>query len=528
MILDGTSLTIGALSAMARDPKAQVEITPTIRDRVIASRALLEEFVASGRIIYGVTTSVGGFVNWLLPHSVAEIAQNNILAAVQTNVGDDLDGRYVRASMLARINSLGRGASAISIENFEKYVAMYNRGVIPCIPEKGSLGASGDLAPLACIALVGTGQWRAKYEGEVMTGAEALKRAGIDPMKLSYKEGLALINGTSVMAGMGACLVTDAKNLIKAHTLATCMTLETLKAKIMPFHPAAHKQKPHPGQIRMADCVYQTLADSKMIVQDHEVEQWLRKMATDEPRGLDAQIEDAYSIRAAPQIMGPVYDTVDFIERTINIELNSSNDNPLIVVEEGDVVHNANFHGQYMANAMDQLAIVLVNMCNLSDRRNNRLLHPALNGDLPPYLCMENPGMRMGLMGGQFMASSLVADIRQMCTPMSIQTLATTGDFQDHVSFGLNAARRTRDILKNCYAILGFELICACQAADIRGLDQLSSATRKLHGMVREKVKIVEGERDIPLTDDIEAVAELFESGAFLKALPENIDAYNW
>jgi histidine ammonia-lyase len=285
-------------------------------------------------------------------------------------------------------------------------------------------------------------------------------------------------------------------------------------------------QKPHPGQILIADCIYTTLADSKMIVQDDEVERWLRKLATDEPQGLDEQIEDAYSIRATPQIMGPVIDTTLFVQKTIETEINSSNDNPLIVVAEGDAVHNANFHGQYIANAMDQLAIVLVNMCNLSDRRNNRLLDPARNGDLPPFLCRENPGMRQGLMGGQFMATSLTAEIRQMCTPMSIQSLPSTGDFQDHVSFGFVAARRTRDILANCYYILAFELICACQAADIRGVEQLSTATAEMHRMVREKVPYLD--HDEPLTDHIEAVASMFESGKLLEALPEDSGAYDW
>ncbi|NIR60208.1 MAG: aromatic amino acid lyase, partial [Gammaproteobacteria bacterium] len=265
---DGANLTVDALNSAARNPDMRIEVTPEIRERVMASRKLLDEFVGSGRIIYGVTTSVGGFVNWLVPPTMAEQVQNNILRCVQSNVGSDLDDTYVRAAMLARINSLGRGASAISLENFEKYVAMYNRGVLPCIPEKGSLGTSGDLAPLACVALVGTGQWRAKYDGEILPGAEALRRAGIAPMKLSYKEGLALINGTSAMAGLAACLVADAKRLIKAYTLATCMSLEVLKGKIMPFHPAAHAQKPHFGQIRIADCIYTTLADSEMIVQD--------------------------------------------------------------------------------------------------------------------------------------------------------------------------------------------------------------------------------------------------------------------
>lgn len=526
IVPDGANLTVDRLAVAARDPTLKIRLTPEIRRRVIASRELLDEFVNSGRVIYGVTTSVGGFVNWLVPPTHAEETQNNILRSVQSNIGRCLDDHYVRAAMLARINSLGRGYSAISLENLDKFVAMYNRGVLPCIPEKGSLGTSGDLGPLACIALVGTGQWRAKYEGKIMPGAAALAKAGIEPMKLSYKEGLALVNGTSVMTAMAACLVADAKSLIKAYTLATCLSLEVHKAKIMPFHPAAHRQKPHPGQVRIADCIYRTLTNSGMIVQDAEAEQWLRKLATDQPRGLDEQIEDAYSLRATPQVMGPVVDTTLFVQQTVETEINSSNDNPLVVVEDGDAVHNANFHGQYIANAMDQLAIVLVNLCNLSDRRNNRLLHPKLNGNLPPFLVKENAGVRMGLMGGQFLATSLTAEIRQMSMPMSIQSLPSTGDFQDHVSFGLVAARRTRDILDNARHILAFELICACQAADLRGIEQLSPATRKLHDLVREQVPYLD--HDVPLTDYLETVAAMYASGDFLKALPPGVDAYNW
>ncbi|MEE9595672.1 MAG: aromatic amino acid ammonia-lyase [Acidiferrobacterales bacterium] len=526
IVPDGESLTVDSLLDIARDPTIQVELTPEIRKRVIASRKLLDEFVDSGRVIYGVTTSVGGFVNWLVPPTHAEETQNNIMRSVQTNVGAYLDDHYVRASMLARINSLGRGYSAISIENLDKYVAMYNRGVLPCIPEKGSLGASGDLGPLACIGLVGTGQWRAKFDGEVMPGAEAMKKAGIEPMKLSYKEGLALINGTSVMTAIAACLVAESKSLIKAYTLASCLSLEVHKAKIMPFHPAAHRQKPHVGQKQIAECIYDTLADSKMIVQDEETEKWLRSLASDEPTGLDQQIEDVYSIRGTPQILGPVVDTTVFVQQTVETEINSSNDNPLVVVEDGEAVHNANFHGQYIANAMDQLAIVLVNMCNLSDRRNNRLLHPSLNGSLPPFLVKENAGVRMGLMGGQFLATSLTAEVRQMCMPMSIQTLPSTGDFQDHVSFGMVAARRTRDILDNARHILAYELMCACQAADLRGIDQLSSATRALYDMVREHVPYLD--HDEPLTDHLETLAAMFASGEFLKAVPQEVKAYNW
>jgi len=300
MILDGENVTIDDIATMAGDPTIKVEISDDIAARVKASRDLLDEFVESGRIIYGVTTGVGGFVNWLVPPAFAEQAQNNILCGVQSNVGPHLADEYVRAAMLARLNSLGRGCSAIALENFEKYVAMYNRGVLPCIPEKGSLGASGDLGPLSCIALVGTGQWRAKYEGTIMPGAEALKKAGITPMKLGYKEGLALVNGTSVMAGMAACLTVDTKRLVNSYLLAGCLSLETLRAKIGPFDPAAHENKPHPGQIRAAECIFSILRESNMVVHEAEVEAWLQKLSSNQPQGMEEQIEDAYSIRATP------------------------------------------------------------------------------------------------------------------------------------------------------------------------------------------------------------------------------------
>ena len=294
----------------------------------------------------------------------------------------------------------------------------------------------------------------------------------------------------------------------------------------MPFHPAAHENKPHPGQTLAAAAIFDILADSKMVVQDEEVERWLRELRSEKPEGLEQQIEDPYSIRATPQILGPVVDTTLFIEKTIQTELNSTNDNPLILVDRGEAFHNANFHGQYIANAMDQLSIVLTNLCNLSDRRTDRFLDPGHNHGLPPFLCKENPGLRLGLMGGQFAATSLTAENRSLCTPVSIQTLTSTGDFQDHVSMGLVGARRARDILRNTRLITSFELICACQAEDVRGNEQLSSKTSEVLGLVREKVPYLD--RDLPLTDPIESVAELLQSGQMLELLDKDTPAMKW
>jgi histidine ammonia-lyase len=520
MHLDGETLTVDQLAEAAYG-HTPVEIFPEQAARVKASRDLLDGFVASGRIIYGVTTAVGGFVNWLIPEELAEQLQKNMIRGVTSNVGPDLDDVYVRAAMLCRINSLGRGISAISPENFEKYIAVYNAGIIPCIPEHGSLGASGDLGPLAYIALVVTGAWRAKYEGEIMPGAEALKRAGLEPATLSYKEGLTMVNGTSAMVGVAVPVIYHAKKLLKQSALVAAFSLEALRGKIMPYHPAVHRNKPHPGQVKVADAVWTTLSDSKMVVQDEEMDRWLSSMRTGEPQGMDQQIEDAYSLRATPQILGPSVDALWQADRTVQIEINSTNDNPLIIVEEGDAFHNAHFHGQYVSQAMDHVSIALTTACNLHDRRIDRYLDPYHNNGLPPFLCKEDPGLRHGLMGGQYCASSIMAEMRSLCHPVSIQTLTTTGDFQDHVSMGLVAARRARDILNISYYVPAFELVCACQAADQRegGPASLSAVTRKIYDAVREVVPYLD--HDESLTDYIEAAATLLRNGSLLEALPE-------
>ena len=520
MYLDGETLTVDEL-ALAAEQNTRVEIFAEQAARVKASRDLLDSFVASGRVIYGVTTAVGGFVNWLIPENLAEKLQNNMLRGVASNVGGYLDDIYVRAAMLCRINSLGRGISAISPENFKKYVDVYNAGIVPCIPELGSLGASGDLGPLAYIAMVVTGAWRARYKGEILSGAEALSAAGLEPATLSYKEGLAMINGTSVMVGVAAPTLFHAKKLAKQSCLIAAFGLEALRGKIMPYHPAVHRHKPHPGQLKVADAVWTTLADSKMVVQDEEMERWLSSMRTGEPQAMEQQIEDAYSMRAVPQILGPSVDAIWQADRTLEIEINSTNDNPLVIVEEGNAFHNAHFHGQYVSQAMDHLSIAIANLCNLHDRRIDRYLDPHHNNGLPPFLCKEDPGLRHGLMGGQYCAASIMAEIRSLCHPVSIQTLTTTGDFQDHVSMGLVAARRARDILDISYNIPAFELICAAQAADQRegGAATLSTVTRRIHAMVREHVPYLD--HDEALSDYITAAANLLRQGRLLEALPD-------
>jgi histidine ammonia-lyase len=313
-------------------------------------------------------------VNWLIPIQDAQELQENLIAAVATNVGSYLDDRIVRASILARLNSLARGASAISLINFNKLMRIFNADIIPCVPSKGSLGASGDLGPLAFIALVATGRWKAKYKGQILSGSEALRMANIEPMKLTFKEGLSLINGTSAMVGLASLLIEQSIILIKSYDIISCLTFEGLLVKKKPFNPIVHREKPHPGQQRTAENIWKILSDSKMTSDEDVVENQLRTQLTGSPVFIDTPIEDAYSIRCTPQIMGPIRDSLKYVKSVVMNELNSSNDNPLILNDCKDVFHNGHFHGQYISMAMDHLSISLTTLSNLSDRRIDRFM----------------------------------------------------------------------------------------------------------------------------------------------------------
>ncbi len=515
LIIDGKHLSTSEVFSAAFNLDLEVEITQQTASLIESSRQTLKQFVNEKRIIYGVNTSVGGFVNWLVPGGQAKKLQENLISAVATNVGSYLDDSISRAAMLVRLNSLARGTSAISIENFNKLLKIYNAGIIPCIPSKGSLGASGDLGPLACIALVATGKWRAKYKGKILPGKKALELAGIKPMELDFKEGLSLVNGTSVMTGLASLLVEQVICLVKTYDIISSLSFEGLRVKKKPFNPVVHQQKPHKGQLQTATNIWTLLKDSQMIVDEEVIEQQLQSQLDATPTYTDSPIEDAYSIRCTPHILGPIRDTLRWIQTIITNEINSSNDNPLVISEAKDVFHNGHFHGQYISMAMDYLGICLTTLSNLSDRRIDRFMDHHHNNQLPPFLCNEKPGLRLGLMGGQFMATSLTAENRSLCHPLSIQSLPSTGDFQDIVSMGLIAARRAQELYENTAYIVTFELLCAAQAAEIRNAELLSTPTGHAFSVVRETVPYLS--EDVCLTDYLEKLAKVIKSGHLLK-----------
>ncbi|WP_055697668.1 phenylalanine aminomutase (D-beta-phenylalanine forming) [Streptomyces silaceus] len=487
------------------EQRTPVELAAPVRARVHSSREILEKFVEDERVIYGVNTSMGGFVDHLVPVTHARRLQENLINAVATNVGEYLDDTTVRAVMLSRIVSLARGNSAVTPANLDTLVAVLNAGIVPCVPQKGSLGTSGDLGPLAAIALVCAGQWKARLGGRTLPGAEALAEAGIAPMELGYKDGLALINGTSGMVGLGTMVYRAAQRLVDTYQMVSALSVEGLAGMMKPFDPRVHTVKPHKGQREVARRLWEGLADSGLAVNEQDTERTLAgEMGTAAKAGSLA-IEDAYSIRCTPQILGPVVDCLARIAETLEDELNSSNDNPIVLPEEAEVFHNGHFHGQYVSMAMDHLSIALTTVTNLANRRVDRFLDKSNSNGLPAFLCSVDPGLRLGLMGGQFMTASLTAETRALTVPMSIQSLTTTADFQDIVSFGFVAARRAREVLTNTAYVVAFELLCACQAVDIRGADGLSSWTRPLYERTRKIVPFLD--RDETITDYVEALA---------------------
>jgi len=519
LILDGYTLTIEELMKAGKDLSMKVEVDeknwPKIRD----CRKLVDKWANEERCIYGVNTSCGGLVDYLLPKERDNDFQKNLVRSVTTQVGKPFEDELVRIFMIARANSLCRGYSGIKEVNLKIYLEMINKNVFPLVPRKGSLGTSGDLGPLGCIASVAFGEWKANYKGKLLPGKEAMKAAGIELMYLNAKEGLSLINGTSGMVGLACTVITEATNTLKNSDIIAAFAIETLMGRFNPFDVRVHEQKYHPGQYATAMNLTKLLAGSGMAIDEQELSLKLQSTLK-EHKGVsiaDIPVEDAYSIRCTPQFVGPTKEAVQHAREVLLRELNSSNDNPLIFTEWDTFIHNGHFHGQPISFVMDCLGIAMVNLGVVSDRRIDRFMDSAHSTGLPPFLCKEDTGVRMGLMGGQFMTTSLVAENRTLAIPASIQSITSTADFQDIVSFGLIAGRKARKIVENTNHILSFELLCAAQAADIRGVELLSPAGKIMHKAVRETLEYMN--YDKVYIDDLEALKARIESGEFVERI---------
>ena len=465
--------------------------------RVEASRATLDKVLASGRVVYGVNTGVGGFVNRLIPDRDRSALQRNLLSGVATNVGPSLAPEVVRSVMLARLVSLAQGNSAIRPGNLDKYRAFIESGLIPRVPEWGSLGASGDLGPLAHIALVMTGR------GSLLSGERdsditaVLASAGLQPMDLDYKEGLSLVNGTSAMVGYGIILLGRFSRILRNYHRVSALSFEAMSVRAKPFDPLVHAVKPHPEQLAVSRDIFNILRDSNLVTHEDHLAVTLDRLRQGGATHDITPIEDAYSIRCTPQILGPVWHAINDAADVVERELNSSNDNPLALPGDEDVFHNGHFHGQYVAMAMDQLAAAAVTVANLSDRRTDRLLDAKKNGVLPPFLAAD-PGVTLGLMGVQFLITSITAEMRSMVMPLATQTLPSTGDFQDHVSLGFVGCRRLSAILDKLEYVIACEYLCGAVAVALRERhDDLSGSSRELVKPLTPHIAALDGLTDL-------------------------------
>lgn len=523
LILDGYSLTIEELIKAGKDLSIKVEINDKNWPKIRECRTLVDKWAQEERCIYGVNTSCGGLVDYLLPKERDNDFQKNLVRSITTQVGKPFEDELVRIFMIARANSLCRGFSGIKEENLNIYLDMINKHVFPVVPRKGSLGTSGDLGPLGCIASVAFGEWKAKYNGKIMPGKEAMDAAGVKLMYLNAKEGLSLINGTSGMVGLACSVISEATNTLKNSDIIAAFAIETLMGRINPFDVRVHEQKYHPGQYATAMNLSRLLQGSDMAIDEQELSLKLQSTLK-EHKGVsiaDIPVEDAYSIRCTPQFVGPTKEAVQNAHEVLLRELNSSNDNPLIFTEWDTFIHNGHFHGQPISFAMDSLGISMVNLGVVSDRRVDRFLDSGNSTGLPPFLCKEDTGVRMGLMGGQFVTTSLVAENRTLAVPASIQSITSTADFQDIVSFGLIAGRKARKIVENTNYILSFELLCAAQAADQRGIEKLSPAGKIMHKAVRETLEYMD--YDKVYIDDLEQLKARIESGEFVEKIEKEL-----
>ena len=469
VVVDGHSLSITDVVLVARRGD-EVTIPEEALERVERTRRVVEKLGEDQVPVYGVTTGFGEMCYKLVPREFESLLQENLIKSHAAGYGDLLPRECVRAMMLARLNCLVRGHSGVRREVVELLKEMLNRRVHPVVPEYGSLGASGDLAPLCHMAAVMIGEWKAEHRGHVVDGAKALEAAGLKPLKLKYKEGLALVNGTSASTGIACLALFDAARLLEHAIIATALSLAALRASIKPFDPRGHEAKPHKGQVEVARVLYEMLSGCDL-VRRHEAITAKLKREYKPSQVVDASepIQNAYSLRVIPQVLGCVLDTLRFAKGLVETELNSSNDNPL-VFEDGDTFHGANFHGQYVATAMDFLTIAVTQLALLSERRLARLVNKCYNAGLPEFLVdPELPaGLYAGFEGGQYIATALAAELRRLCNPASVQSIPTNADNQDFVSMSMNAALNARKAVELANVVVAVEFLAAAQALDIR------------------------------------------------------------
>ena len=471
----------------------KVEISEGAYKKVAEARELVDRYVKEKKVSYGITTGFGKFSDTVISEEQTGLLQKNLIMSHSCGVGNPIPVDMAKGIMLLRIVNLSKGHSGVRKIVLDTLVDMLNKDVTPFIPEKGSLGASGDLAPLSHMVLVMLGMGKAYVNGELLDGAEAMKKAGVPVLEeLSSKEGLALINGTQVMTSIGAHVTYDAINLMKHLDIAGALTMEALNGITCAFDHRVHEVRGHQGQIRTAENFRNILKESKCTTKQGEM-----------------RTQDPYTLRCIPQIHGASKDALEFVREKVEIEMDAVTDNPIIFCDTDDVISGGNFHGQPMALPFDFLGIAVSEMANVSERRIERLVNPHLNCGLPAFL-VENGGVNSGFMIVQYSAASLVSENKVLAHPASVDSIPSSANQEDHVSMGTIAARKAGEILKNARKVIAMEILSACQGIDLKKVNKhLGLGTEKAYTAVRETVSYYDKDRVMNL--DINAVEELIE-----------------
>jgi histidine ammonia-lyase len=500
MVLDGQPLTLDGIASVARGGEA-VTLSGAAADRIRASRRLVEQIVAEHRVVYGINTGFGKLADVHIPETELRELQVNLVRSHSCGLGEPLPEAETRAVMLLRANVLAKGLSGVRIEVVDTLLALLNRRVHPVIPSKGSVGASGDLAPLAHLALAMIGEGEAVYERERLPSDEALRRAGVGVLSLEAKEGLALLNGTQAMAAVGALALHRGLRLVRLADVAGAMTLEALRGTPVAFDARIHAARPHAGQMESAGRLRGLLEGSE-IRASH---------LSNDPR-----VQDAYSLRCMPQVHGAVLDALSHAAGKVEIESGSATDNPLVFPgmfpEDGQVLSGGNFHGAPLAGAFDYAAIALTSLAAICERRIDRLVNPDLNEGLPAFLTTD-PGTRSGYMIAQISAAALLNECRVLAHPASTDNVPTSGGKEDHVSMGMTAALKLRSIVENVTHILAIEMMCAAQGLDYRAPLRPGAGVAVAHARIRGLVAPLEGDR--VAAGDVRRIAAAIEAGVF-------------
>ena len=494
ILLDGSHLTLADLLAIA-DDRAEVGLAPDARRRVAAARAVVDDKANGDAAVYGVNTGFGNFAETRIDKHDLAALQLNLLRSHAAGVDEPLPVRTVRAAMALRANVLAKGFSGIRVETLDALLEMLNRGVHPRVPSRGSVGASGDLAPLAHLALVlvGEGETVEATASLRLPGAEALEKAGLQPIVLGPKEGLALINGTQVSTAALALALAGAERLARTADIGAAMSIDALMGSMHPFEPRIHEPRPFAGQAAAADNLLRLLDGS----------------------GINAshvncgRVQDAYSMRCAPQVHGAAREALTWIRHIVTIEMNAATDNPMVFAESGEMVSGGNFHGAPLALAADLLVMAVAQLATISERRSERLVNPALSG-LPAFL-ITHGGLQSGLMIAQVTAAALTSEIKTLAHPASVDTIPTSANKEDHVSMSMHAALKAERALQLAISVIAVEILCACQAIDLRAPLTSSPALMRAHQTVRERVPMLVSDR--PPAPDLDAIGELIRSG---------------